>query len=589
MANPANATYRSDAAPWITRGLSLMVASAAVGAVPGALAASGAGATPSASSPRSVSAAPVRPGAVEPRPGGREWRYRVAAGDTLIALAARYLDDRDDWQSLQRHNQVGDPRRLVPGSTIRIPYDWLRREASVAEVVFVQGQVSLQRLGDGAQQVVQTGMPVRPADTLRTGSQSSVSLRFADGSRLLVVPDSKLTMEEMLVYGRTGVSDTRLRVDRGSADTRVVPNEARSPAFEVRTPAVNLGVRGTDFRVRVEPGGEAARLEVLEGRVDAEKDARAPGSGEPVMVAAGFGTVAERDRPVAPPRPLLPAPVLVPPTGPLAGLVLGWAAVPGARNYRAQVFADGRPDALLLDTVFTGPQADWSGAQVELPDGRYLLRVRAIDADAIEGQDVTVPFELAVRAPAPPLEWPLPGALAVGDAVSMRWKAVPGVSHYRLQIAPSGDFTTPVHEQTVAGQETRVALPPGLYAWRVAGLSGDPAAGRVGAWGEVHQFDLRAAPPLPELEPPQFSPRSLLLRWKPLAAGQGAQVQIASDEAFERLIVDQRTWGAQLQLPRPPAGTYHLRLRSILGDGPTGDFGPAQALQVPGLAWWERW
>lgn len=579
MANLANAMNWPwpTAAVRATFGVGLLVVGAAAAAAP-------------PGSPAPV-AAPAQPRPTDARPAGREWRYRVAPGDTLIVLAGRYLDDPDDWPSLQRHNRVGDPRRLVPGSTIRIPYAWLRREASVAEVVFVQGQVSLQRLGDAALQPVTTGMPVRPADTLRTGSQSSVSLRFADGSRLLVVPDSQLTMEEMLVYGRTGVTDTRLRVDRGSADTRVVPNEARSPAFEVRTPAVNLGVRGTDFRVRVEGDSGAARLEVLEGRVDAAKDAPAPGAGagEAVAVAAGFGTVAERDRPVAPPQPLLPPPVLAPPVRPLASLVLGWAPVAGARSYRAQVFADGRRDALLLDSVFLGAQADWSAAAVDLPDGRYLMRVRAIDGDGLEGQDVTVPFTLEVRAPAPPLEWPRPGAVAVGDAVALRWKPVVGVAHYRLQVAAGGDFSAPAHEQTVNGVEARVALPPGVYAWRVAGIVGDPAAGRVGAYGEAQPFDLRPMPALPEVEPPQFSPASLLLRWKPLAAGQGAQVQLASDEAFEHLVVDQRTWGAQLQLPRPPAGTYHLRLRSIVGDGPTGDFGPAQPIRVPGLSWWERW
>ena len=306
-------------------------------------------------------------------------------------------------------------------------------------------------------------------------------------------------------------------------------------------------------------------------------------------VDAGFGTVTERDRPVAPPQPLLPRPVLLPPQRPLDSLVLGWPPVAGARSYRAQVFADGRPDALLLDTVFLGPQADWSAAQVDLRDGPYLLRVRGIDGEGLEGQDVTVPFVLAVRAPAPPLEWPRPGAVTVGGEVLVRWKPVPGVEHYRLQIAAGGDFTASLREQTVRGHETRVALPPGLYAWRVASLLGDPAAGRVGAPGEVHHFDLRAMPPLPEFEAPQFSPQSLLLRWKPLAAGQGAQVQLASDEAFERLVVDQRTWGAQLQLPRPPAGTYHLRMRSIVGDGPAGDFGPSQPVRVPAPSWWERW
>lgn len=572
-------SLRHWAEPWLP---ALLLAMACGGASAG---------PPVAAAAPPASATEAKPAAT---PAAREWRYKVATGDTLIALAAAYLEDPDNWPALQRLNQVADPRRLVPGSIVRMPFAWLRREASVATTVFVQGQVSLQRLGDPARMPVAVGMQVGPADTLRTGPQSSVSLRFADGSRLLMVPDSQLTIEELLVYGRTGITDVRVRMDRGSADTRVVPNEMKAPAFEVRTPAVNLGVRGTDFRVRVEPDGEAARLEVLSGRVGASSEAAtASVPNEPVEVDAGYGTVAERDRPVGPPQVLLPAPALALAPGPLVRLALGWGAVEGARAYRAQVFAeapsDTRADALLLDRLVPGLAADWSSEPSDLPDGRYLLKVRAVDAAGLEGLDATAAFELAVRPPPPALAAPPPGLVLADTRMALRWQPVDRVSSYRLQVAAGGDFEAAPAAQTVTGTQATLALPPGRYAWRVAGVLGEGDSARAGTYGEPRWFDLRAEPDPATWEEPQFSPGSLLLRWRPTAAGQGVQLQLASDPAFERLLVDQRTWGAQLQLPRPPAGTYHLRLRSLVGDAPAGGFGALRTIEVPEPAWWERW
>lgn len=537
-------------------------------------------------------------------PAAREWRYTVAPGDTLIALAAIYLEDPDAWPALQALNQVTDPRRLVPGSTLRFPFDWLKREATLAQVVFVQGQVSLQRLGEPERLPVSVGMPVRPADTLRTGTQSSVSLRFADGSRLLIVPDSQLTVEDMVVYGRTGLNGTRLRIDRGSADTRVVPNAPKAPAFEVTTPAMNLGVRGTDFRVRVEPDGASARLEVLAGQVDAAgrsaasgptlagpdaTPAVAPAEASPaavaVAVAAGQGTVAEIDRPVAPPVPLLPAPTVTPPQ-PLARLALAWAPVDGARGYRAQLFADGRPEALLLDRRVDAPALEWDD---DLPDGAYLFKLRALDAAGLEGMDAQVTIPVALRPPAPALVSPPAGQVLVGAEVAVGWQPVERAQSYRLQVAAGGEFDRPVAEQAAVGTTASLALPPGTYAWRIAGVIGEGPQARVGPYGEPRWFDLRPAPPRPTWEEPQLSPTRLLLRWRAEAPGQGVLLQVARDAAFRDLIIEQRTWASEWQLPRPPAGTYHLRLRSWIGEAAVGGFVAERSLEVPAIAWWERW
>lgn len=59
-----------------------------------------------------------------PPPAG-DIHHQVLAGDTLEALARHYLDDAQQWQALARTNQVTNPRRLVPGSTLRIPQELL--------------------------------------------------------------------------------------------------------------------------------------------------------------------------------------------------------------------------------------------------------------------------------------------------------------------------------------------------------------------------------------------------------------------------------------------------------------------------------
>lgn len=537
-------------------------------------------------------------------PGGadREWQYQVVRGDTLIGIAARHLLDPDDWLRLQQHNRIEDPRRLQPGQVVRIPYDWLRSGPAAGEVVFVQGEVSLRRVGSEIAEPARVGTVVRPSDLLRTGRQASATLRFADGSRLLIRPDSEVLVENLLLYGRSAILDTGLDLHRGGVAARVQPQRTRPPAFEIRTPAVSLGVRGTEFRVRTGGPSDTSIVEVLEGRVAAQpRDERLSGA---VRIDAGQGTVAAPGQPVAPPRPLLPPPVVS------AGLLLpalrlDWQPVDGATAYRAQIFADLQASKLLREAVFERPPAQWPQAP-DLDEGSYLLRLRAIDAAGVEGVDREVPFRVArqplqdlqapqsrqpqqpQQLPPPRLELPRDGAVIGGEAVNLRWGLQPGMLRYRLQIAPAGNFAGALRDHVVVGNDTEVALPPGVHHWRVATLAVAEGAERNGPFGPAQAFELRPIPPLPELEPVQYSPRNLLLRWRPTAAGQGLQIQIARDPAFEQLVFDQRTWGAQMQIPRPASGRYHLRMRSWIGDASAGEFGPGRVLDIPMVPFWER-
>jgi hypothetical protein len=521
----------------------------------------------------------------------REWRYRIAPGDTLISLATTYMARPEDWQRLQRLNGVSDPRRLVPGSRLRMPYAWLKREAAVAEVVFVRGRVTLQRPGAAADVPVALGTRVQVADALSTGAQSSLSLRFVDGSRLLVSPDSRVSIEQLLVYGRSGITESRLRVDAGGVNTEVRPDAERAPVFEMRTPAINLGVRGTEFRLRVDAQDGASRVEVTEGRVGTAASRDTPGTGSAVEVAAGFGVLARPDEPMLPPRALLPPPRLDFLPGPIEQLplTLGWSLVEGASGYRAQLFAAERSDALLREALFAGSPARWPDSS-DLPDGDYRLRLGALDEFGIEGRQTEMRFELRARPLAPVLRQPAPGARLAAEVVQLSWNPSAEMKRYRLQVAGANGFGSPLLDRGVDGTQVRIALPPGSFQWRVATWTrSDPIGNlRQGPFGLPQAFELRAVPPLPVLEPPQFSPSRLLLRWKALAAGQGLQLQLADNPAFSPVLLEHSTWGSEWSLPRPAAGRYHLRIRSLVGDGPVGAYAAPTTLDVPVLPWWEQ-
>ena len=67
--------------------------------------------------------------------------HTAKSGDTLIGLAGRYLIEKKNWQSIQNENKIPNPRRIKPGTEIRIPIALMRSEPATAKVIAVQGPV----------------------------------------------------------------------------------------------------------------------------------------------------------------------------------------------------------------------------------------------------------------------------------------------------------------------------------------------------------------------------------------------------------------------------------------------------------------
>jgi len=507
------------------------------------------------------------------------WMYQVTSGDTLIAITRELLQPSIGWQRVQRLNRVADPYRLMPGTTLRIPVAWLRTEATVAEVVYLVGQVRAERSGSPLAEPLAAGVKLRSGDTVITGaSPSALTLRLVDGSRMLIEPDSTLTIAQLLLRGRGGAVDAHLKLDQGSTESRVPPAGAGAPRFRIETPAMNLGVRGTQFRVRAE-GDAGSPVEVLEGSV-----AAGTGATRAQIVDAGYGASARTGQPMQAPRRLLEAPALAASQARVERfpLRLEWPALSGAVAYRAQVLVPDSVDQLVLEGRFEQPAVRWA----EVADGRYTLRVRGIDAEGLEGRDASMGFVVKARPEPPFANEPQVDAAVYGERVVLRWARAPGAERVRLQVAVSPDFASPQLDRSdLTGTEHTIELPLGDHHWRLAAIGpGDDQ----GPWSDAQAFTVKPkpSPSSPVLEAPAVGDSGLVFRWR-ASPGARYHYQVARDAAFTDIVVQGPALEPEAVILDPKPGIYLLRVRTIDANGFEGPYGGAQQVEVPRrFNWW---
>lgn len=508
----------------------------------------------------------------QPAGADADWRYRIQPGDTLLSLTDAWLEPEKSWRDLQKLNRVPDPLRLRPGATLRMPVAWLRREASVAEAVFSRGQVTRQR-GNAAEPLA-TGATLQTGDRIKTGAQSSASLRFADGSRLLIPPESEVTLEQLMVLGRGAIPAVRVGVQQGGADSRVTPNAQRVPLYEIRTPHVNLGVRGTEFRVQT--AGSQTRMQVLTGAVHADGLGPDVASGQGLLAAGSARSVA----------PLLPAPDLsgLPPIAERLPLHLAWTGGPtGAVAWRAQLYPRGDFDRLLLDAVVGEPAADWPEAR-EVVDGDYTLRVRAIDARGQEGLAADANLRLQARPEPPFIQAPTPGAVSYTGGIALAWTRNTAAPNVRLQVARDAEFKNLVLQPPpIDGASHEARLPDGLYHWRVAAVE---AGGRAGPFSDPSSFELKPPPPAPPPAEPEVRGDQFKLRWRADPGVVRYELEWSRAETFEGGDVQRySTDKPEVAMPSPSPGKYFLRAKAFNAAGAASPWGQTQMIEQPYPRW----
>ena len=114
-----------------------------------------------------------------------------------------------------------------------------------------KGEVQIER--DGKRLPAPVGAVIQARDTVKTGPDGSVGITFQDDSLLSAGPNSELVIERFVFDSTThkGEFDTALK--KGTLAVVSGKIVKQSPeAMRVKTPAAIMGVRGTEFVVKVD-------------------------------------------------------------------------------------------------------------------------------------------------------------------------------------------------------------------------------------------------------------------------------------------------------------------------------------------------
>lgn len=494
-------------------------------------------------------------GSASAQPAGsrhHDFLYQVQDGDTIFDIASRYATAKD-WAQLVRLNKIDDPRRLAPGTTVRVPLKLIEKDPTAARVLYQKGEVEIVKRDTPV-----SGALLERGTEIHTGPDGYLSLELLDGSTVLVLPNARMRIEQVTEFRRAGLQDFVILLERGQVEPNVDPSGKGVGRFEIRTPRAVTGVRGTRFRVGVTD--DSVTGEVLKGEVEV----LARGARGRITIREGQGLGAT-DRGVVS-EALLPAPRVQAQVEPDFGDVgVRYAAVPEAVAYRVQLARD-RSFTQVLDSRTT---AQLEYAFPDLDDGDYYIKVRGISAAGIEGNDAVEYIRVAAR-PVPPLMADAVPVAGGGARLGMAaWVAIPESAGYEVEWWPSASPGVP-HMQVPLGPEvTTLALPGNAAMWRIRTVVERQGQRVTGPWSAARQVGGAVAGTVP-----------LSLHWRP-RVGMTGQLQISATSGGDgntRREIAGMADGAVL--PALPTGDYEIRHRYVDGHDVPRAYTPPQRLRI---------
>jgi hypothetical protein len=404
--------------------------------------------------------------------------YTTHDGDTLYEIAGRYLTDPADWALLSRLNHVPAPRRMQAGVALLLPAAKLKQDPQSARVIATSGPVD-RAFGKGAYVPVTQTTTLGEGDRLRTGPDGFVTLELPDGSHVTLAHDAELEIARLRRTTLTGADDRVLKLRHGEVQSEVTHAIRPDDRFQIRSPSLVAGVRGTRFTVAYDGDAHSTRVEVIDGAVGVDPSApdgprgmsAAPLPGVPLqasaqLVKASFGSVTQTGGTVGQPVELLAPPALVKPGRVQDGDTVAFDLVPSpqAVAYRVQIARDADQLDLIRDLRVSTPHAD-VGA---LPDGTYFVRIAATDGHGLDGLPQVYAFErrkFGLSASAAPL--------AGSRDYAFRWlvSRADVQTRFRFVLGTTADLRHPLVDRTdLAGGQLVVSdLPAGVYYWTIVG------------------------------------------------------------------------------------------------------------------------
>eukprot|EP00163_Fabomonas_tropica_P000257 TRINITY_DN10161_c0_g1_i1.p2 TRINITY_DN10161_c0_g1~~TRINITY_DN10161_c0_g1_i1.p2 ORF type:complete len:559 (-),score=37.76 TRINITY_DN10161_c0_g1_i1:1779-3455(-) len=500
-----------------------------------------------------------------PRATVPEWMYTLRPGDTFPAVAKDLLASGYSATRLLQYNGLQNGAAIQEGDSIRLPLNWLKRQPEPARAVSVSGTVQLISGMDGRKQPLRQDSLVRVGDEILSGS-GSATVELADGSEIRISPNSRLIFNRLTQYGKSGMVDTRLRLDQGEVHTRVKPVIEGGARFEIETPSAVAAVRGTAFALQTSDLG--TNLQVTDGVVDfgaPGKTRRIPaGYSASVSTSNGAGLTIRR---------LPPAPAIEPITSPITRFPakLRWAQNPSP-EYRLDIFEtdSGR---WVESRKLRGTSFDIS----LLDNGDYELQLAGLDSRGIAGMPAVMPLEVALQARAATLVAPEDGATANDDMPEFQWSMNGSNEVARVEIAEDSDFRNLITTSEWAPESSALPakpLGPGQYYWRVV----TEAGGNSVVSTDPRKLIVNGSLPPVRIVSVNYVDSQVRVFWSKVDTASEYRLQLSEEPSFNNIIKEATLPDTTAALRLIPGRRYFVRLKA-LSEGPlTSRWGPGREL-----------
>lgn len=142
---------------------------------------------------------------------------------------------------------------LIPVLALALAFSLPARadDAPIGFVKNVSGEASVNSGGQTLKAAV--GTPIQIGSVLRTGPKSSMGVTFKDETVMSFGPDTELTVDEYLYAPAQGKLKLTSKLAKGSLNyVSGVIAKLKPDAVSVDTPSGTIGIRGTQFVVKVE-------------------------------------------------------------------------------------------------------------------------------------------------------------------------------------------------------------------------------------------------------------------------------------------------------------------------------------------------
>ncbi|MBU2954435.1 FecR family protein [Marinobacter sp. F3R08] len=496
-----------------------------------------------------------------------EWIYTLKPGESYSEVAIELLAPNFPASRLLQYNRIDNGATLDAGDRLRIPVAWLKRQPQPARTTSITGTVHLIPGNTGRKTLLAENTLIRVGDEIQS-SAGTATIELADGSEVRVSPDSRLIFNRLTQYGKAGMVDTRLRLDRGAIDTRVKPVMEGGARFEIETPSAVAAVRGTAFSLQTSP--EGTHLQVTEGNVDFG----APGKTRriPAGFSASLSTTPNTGLSI---RRLPPAPALNPVPEKLTKLptTITWQDS-RAPLHRLDIF-ESETGRWMESRKLTGNRYDIN----RLDNGNYEIHLAALDTLGNAGMPRIIPVEVDLQARAASLDVPAEGETVNDDMPEFRWTLNGDNEVARLEIADDEDFRNLIATSEWAPESTALPsrpLGPGQYYWRVV----TEAGGNSVATTQPRQLIVNGTLPPVRIISVNYIDSQVRIFWEKVITATDYRLQLSEEPGFTNIIKEATLSDTTAALRLIPGRRYFVRLKA-LSDGPMQSrWGPGRELYL---------